>query len=439
MPLRDAARASLVSRNWRMLWTCHPNLCFDGTKQEPTDEGTLKINRWYFSKTVNHVVRRHKGIGLNKFSINCDLNKDEFKHIDGKDVNLQSRHRNRWPTRKHLLEDVYHFSLDALDAKHDPALESLFLAVVSIEVHPNISGFTMLKRLALQYVKLVGDLPDLLSRCSLLEDLDISVCTGVGDLVIPCQLDKLQHLRIWGTEVQMIEFHVSCLTRFGYRGEAISIMLHGCPKSVKATIVFLELNQLDHVFTVLPSALPVKELSLDLHMYDYDLGQVHTLTRPRNMFMHLRHLKCEVYVLTSAPNTCKGVVQLAHYLEFTPLLEVLEWHMYYYKKYKCRVRKTKVAREDYRLSRHDHLKTVYMSGFRCYRPQEELVYFILENAVALEFMSIEPHTILADDDHCDFSDIAEYKKIRKWARRTSACFGKQVQVKKKKLAQYFTM
>nr|BAD53583.1 hypothetical protein [Oryza sativa Japonica Group] len=157
------------------------------------------------------------------------------------------------------------------------------------------------------------------------------------------------------------------------------------------------------------------------------------------MFMHLRHLKCEVYVLTSAPNTCKGVVQLAHYLEFTPLLEVLEWHMYYYKKYKCRVRKTKVAREDYRLSRHDHLKTVYMSGFRCYRPQEELVYFILENAVALEFMSIEPHTILADDDHCDFSDIAEDKKIRKWARRTSACFGKQVQVKKKKLAQYFTM
>ncbi len=45
------------------------------------------------------------------------------------------------------------------------------------------------------------------------------------------------------------------------------------------------------------------------------------------MFMHLRHLKCEVYVLTSAPNTCKGVVQLAHYLEFTPLLEVLEWHV----------------------------------------------------------------------------------------------------------------
>ncbi len=120
-------------------------------------------------------------------------------------------------------------------------------------------------------------------------------------------------------------------------------------------------------------------------------------------------------------------------------LEFTIMQMYYYKKYKCRVRKTKVAREDYRLSRHDHLKTVYMSGFRCYRPQEELVYFILENAVALEFMSIEPHTILADDDHCDFSDIAEYKKIRKWARRTSACFGKQVQVKKKKLAQYFTM
>jgi hypothetical protein len=38
----------------------------------------------------------------------------------------------------------------------------------------------------------------------------------------------------------------------------------------------------------------------------------------------------------------------------------------------------------------DHLKTVYMSGFRCYRAQVELLCGILEMGAALEHVTIEP-------------------------------------------------
>uniref|UniRef100_A0A452ZF61 FBD domain-containing protein n=1 Tax=Aegilops tauschii subsp. strangulata TaxID=200361 RepID=A0A452ZF61_AEGTS len=36
------------------------------------------------------------------------------------------------------------------------------------------------------------------------------------------------------------------------------------------------------------------------------------------------------------------------------------------------------------MRRHDHLKTVFMSGFRCYRAQTELACCILGNACVLE-------------------------------------------------------
>ena len=44
----------------------------------------------------------------------------------------------------------------------------------------------------------------------------------------------------------------------------------------------------------------------------------------------------------------------------------------------------------YSMRRHDHLKTVYMSGFRCYRAQVELLCGILEMCAVLEQVTIEP-------------------------------------------------
>lgn len=44
----------------------------------------------------------------------------------------------------------------------------------------------------------------------------------------------------------------------------------------------------------------------------------------------------------------------------------------------------------YHMRRHDHLKTVYMSGFRCYRAQVELLCGILEMGAVLEHVTIEP-------------------------------------------------
>ena len=42
------------------------------------------------------------------------------------------------------------------------------------------------------------------------------------------------------------------------------------------------------------------------------------------------------------------------------------------------------------MSHHGHLRTVYMSGFRCYNDQVKLAYCILQNARVLEHKEIQP-------------------------------------------------
>ena len=81
----------------------------------------------------------------------------------------------------------------------------------------------------------------------------------------------------------------------------------------------------------------------------------------------------------------------------------------------------------YHTCHHDHLKTVYMSGFRCYRAQVELLRGILETAAVLERLTIEPMvTIPCTPDSLNL-DIS-WDEIREWAHRTSQRFGKAITV-----------
>ncbi|KAL6658854.1 hypothetical protein ACP70R_002894 [Stipagrostis hirtigluma subsp. patula] len=81
LPLEEAVRASTVWRNWGRLWTRYPNLCFDGTKYQSTDEHSAQIGTMEFLDMVKSVVRQHSGVRLNKFSIRCCLHKESSDHL----------------------------------------------------------------------------------------------------------------------------------------------------------------------------------------------------------------------------------------------------------------------------------------------------------------------------------------------------------------------
>lgn len=275
LSLKEAASTSIVSRNWRKLWTRYPNLCFDGSKDGPADMDSVKIERMKFIDTVNSIIQQHSGIGLNKFSIRCNLLKDDSDILDRWirfataskakiiDMNLCTNRNNKGPT-KHL----YDFPLEAFGDQDIPFIQCLFLNNVSIKPHSDI-GFTKLRSLHLHCVQIIGDLSGLLFNCSSLEDLEVFACLGVTALNIPHQLNKLRHLLICNMRIQMLEFHVPGLSHFEYKGTMIPIMLHGCSKLQKATLNFhqtwLEEDNnkvLGHVFHGIPSVSAVEVLNV---------------------------------------------------------------------------------------------------------------------------------------------------------------------------------
>ncbi|CAL5008660.1 unnamed protein product [Urochloa decumbens] len=411
LSLKEAARTSIVSRNWRMLWTHHPNLCFDGTKNRSNDdEDYVKIERAKFIKTVNSIVQQHSRIGLNKFSIRCSLENKSSCHLD-RWIRFATAARaniiniNLW-SKKYIGEPIknfYHFPLEALGAQDGPFIQALFLANVSIKPHSDMCGFTKLRRLLLHSVHIIGDLPGLLLNCCSLEDLEVVECLGVTDLNIPHQLDKLRHLLIYHMRVQMVEFHVTGLIHFEYKGDVIPIQLHGCSKLEKASIKFKKDNkELGHAFTAIPSISTVKVLNMCADMDAYHpvwLPQGHTAARsPAFMFTNLRHLTCEITILAKDPNRHSDLLQLAHYLAIAPQLETLQLNMLYDSdsRHRC-CWEGEVTGEGVSCMRRrlGNLKTVYMSGFRCYKAQVELLCGILEMAgPALGLVTLEPKVTL---------------------------------------------
>ncbi|CAL5004200.1 unnamed protein product [Urochloa decumbens] len=441
LSLKEAARTSLVSRSWRKLWTRYPNLCFDGSKDGSTDTDSVKIERAKFIETVDSIIQQHSGMGLEKFSVRCSLPMDSSDVLNrwicfataskAKTIDVNLCPKGNYVV---LIKQVHYFPLEALGAQDRPFIQCLFLTSVSIKLHSDMPGFTKLRSLHLHCIQIVGDLSGLLLSGSILEDLELIACSGVSDLNIPRQLDKLRHLLISNMRIQMVEFHVPNLSRFGYKGgTAIPIVLHGCSKLQKATVTFhqtwLEEDNnkvLGHVFHGIPSVSAVEVLHVHANMrtnYPVWSPQVHTLaTRPACMLLNLRHLTYEILVSTKSPNSHSGVLQLSQYLAFAPQLEALELHMFYYLSVGRCWRGEGVS---YCMHHHDHLKTVYMSGFRCYRAQVELMYGILGTGSVLEQVTIKPMVrVPCSPESMNFS--IPRNEICKWAHHTSQRFGKTI-------------
>uniref|UniRef100_M8C5X4 Uncharacterized protein n=1 Tax=Aegilops tauschii TaxID=37682 RepID=M8C5X4_AEGTA len=341
LPLEEAVRTSIVSRSWKMLWRFHCDLCFDDPSDPDSDtndefaaQDSTKIKQAKFIETVDSVIQQHSGIGVNKFSIRCGLHEEDSNHLD-RWISFAISSKAKIIHFDLLIIDgplygVHHFPLEALDAQDSSFVQSLFLAAVSIKPHSGICGFTILRNLVLKSVQIFGDFPGLLAKCSALEDLQTIGCSRVTSLSVPHKLDKLQHLLIDSTrDIKTVEFHAVDLAHFEYRGEVISIVLHGCSKLEKATIMFMATKAVTHTFTAVPSILPVKILHMQAVISKYP-----------QMF----------YMISSGVSSAE------------------------------------VAG----MRRHDHLKTVFMSGFRCYKAQIELACCILGNACVLEQLTIEP-------------------------------------------------
>ncbi|XBI13836.1 hypothetical protein VPH35_140515 [Triticum aestivum] len=216
-------------------------------------------------------------------------------------------------------------------------------------------------------------------------------------------------------DVEMVEFHAGDLTHFEYKGPVIPIVHHGCSKLEKATIMFEGSKGLSHVFNDVSIILGVNTLSVQAHVLAYEQK---VAPRPHSMFMHLRHMTCGLTIISSISKADKwcssaGLLSKSH----TTTRDVP--HDF-------------VEEEGPHMHRHDHLRNVYISGFRCYTAQTTLACCILENACVLEHMRLQPWiaTWICPDPGLENIGVEGrfLPRVREWARLTSEHFNKAITI-----------
>ncbi|KAK1603395.1 hypothetical protein QYE76_059178 [Lolium multiflorum] len=434
LSLKEVVRMSILSREWRRLRICHPDLVFTKDtfgnittgnteqREEMTCAELMDFNakklEWLtrrFIKNVDNVLRPlwytptttiTTTTTLDKFAVRFGLWRKHRYHID-KWVSFSTCSRAKHIVLDFTSEDVgfgsqydkykYALPLSNLSGPNGSCVRSLYLGNIYLETPPSFCGITNLKELTLNTVSINGDdLECLLLSCALLEILSIEWCKSLSILRIRQELRHLQYLRVRFCDLELIELHASNLNKFEFDDSVKQIVLSECLKLSEATFVsnmsLLEFDEygFDFTFAELPTGLPhLHKLFLLLNP-----DQVLRFSDSQSHFINLRHLNINLEIFFYPPDT-SWAVGLVNLLELTPLLEELELHLSR-DRYPSAIR-TAMAMQG---RVHLHLKSVYMSGFSEVLGLAELALYILENATRLKRMVVDPvsYTDPSNDD-----------------------------------------
>ncbi|TVU15325.1 hypothetical protein EJB05_38841, partial [Eragrostis curvula] len=357
LPSKEFARTRFLSSRWRWIWPACPRLTFDGVEVCKCDRADLHQHIGKFIHEVNAVLQKHRGIVVETLEVRFDF-------VD----NLLVHHLDNWvhfavsSRTKNLTLELkpefcgdykgrYVFPFKLLDNGCISRLQQLHLSCASLKPPSQFNGFPNLRKLCIQIVHVDRkDLEHVLSHCCNLEWLRIGRCHLNDELVVDVSLSHLRYLHIEHCRLTKIKFHAVNLVTFLY-DDFIPIDLTRSSK-LQNTYIKLDEAVFQHALTSLINGIP--------HIY-------------LQLFMHI------------LPEVVDEVLYSVSFLRATPFIEKLEVHFTGHRLWLADVGP---YRKELGHSKYFYLKNLRVTGFKGARGQLEFLLHVVENAPALEVVTV---------------------------------------------------
>ncbi|WVZ65318.1 hypothetical protein U9M48_014702 [Paspalum notatum var. saurae] len=378
MPMREAARAACLSRAFLRSWKCHPNLVFNkdtiGLKKNGKGEN--------FHHKTNHILKNHSGVNLKTF----ELDYSGMYGYDGTsyfDSWLQIALKPGIEKLTLWLPNTrrkYNFPFSLLSDGVRHSLQYLRLRFCAVRPTVEMGPLRSLKRLHLSYVRSTWDeLERLLFNSLALEQLELAHCTEIICLKIPCALQRLNSLSIFGcSALGVIESQAPNLSNLSVRGNRLDFSLVDTLQMKK----LLMERTIRDVRIRLPPIMPLLEtLVIESRHQVADAPMLPT------KFLYLKHLK----ILLSSGTTISQAFDyfsLVSFLDASPSLETLVLNVSQLRMIHESISEHPQLRHMPEGS-HGQLKSVKISGFSSAKSLVELTCYILKNAVSLECLTLD--------------------------------------------------